>query len=47
MRSFIMTDGDLIVGKFRQPRRPKSPDGLEVVEVDDLSEYSVDSWFFD
>ena len=46
MDDFIIrdTNGD-IVGKYRQMTEPNVPDNLSVEEVDDVSDYSVKSWW--
>ena len=48
MRDFIATDSEgNVVGKWRRHDEPTVPDPIDVQEVNDLTDYTVDYWYND
>ena len=49
MRLFIAVDSEgRTVGRFKKTNKPDVPDGVEIKEVDDLSEHPIEKsvvWF--
>ena len=47
MRNWIAKKDDIVVGKFRQHKKPEIEGDVIVEEIEDLSDYNVDEWYFD